>query len=430
MLFINSAVHVSTILVEQRERFIKDHRFVDFVEPIVGRGLFTAEHEWHKRQHRLMAPAFAPRRVASYADAMVALCEHRIQRWSDGAPVDIVSEMMQLTLAIAGKCLFDADLEEDAGDVRVALTDAMQALSDYVSVPIPVPRSWPTPTNRRLRRAVARLDQTIYRIISERRALGRDRGDVLSMLIAATDAEGDGSSMTDLQLHDEVSTLLIAGHETTASALAWTCYLVAKHRDVAKALQREVDDVLGDRAPTHADLPKLPMTLQVIKEAMRLYPPVYIGALESEQPFRLGRRWFPVGTFVVLNIYAIHRHADYFPNPERFDPERFGPDREKGMLRGSYIPFGSGPRVCIGAHFATMEMHLVLADLIRRVTLELTMDEPAKVEPVLTLRPKAPLWLRVRHRGGAHADEVHVASRPTAKPGCSDPSPSAVDRVK
>jgi len=276
--------------------------------------------------------------------------------------------------------------------IAEALTDAMTYMVESVSS-LALPYSWPVPRNRRMKRAVARLDDIIFRIIAERRG-APDRGDVLSMLLEARDE--DGTPMDDRQIRDEAMTLVLAGHETTANALAWTLYLLTQHPDVNARLTDEVDRVLAGRTPAMADLPQLPYTLQVLKESMRLYPPAYLMARETIAAFDLGPHHVRRGTYLMVNIFGMHHRADYFPRPDHFDPTRFAD--EKQLPRGAYLPFGGGERVCIGNHFALMEAQLILATIVQRTRLTLDRDPHITPEPLVTLRPKDGLAMRVARR--------------------------------
>ncbi|MBN9165530.1 MAG: cytochrome P450 [Myxococcales bacterium] len=267
---------------------------------------------------------------------------------------------------------------------------------------LPLPPMIPSPQNLRYKRAVARLDDVVYRIIRERRAEGADRGDVLSMLLHARDEEG--ASMTDRQVRDEAMTLALAGHETTANALAWTFYLLARHPEVRARMESEID-ALG-HAPTYDDLKKLPYTLAVFKEAMRLYPPAYILGRRPIEDTSIGEYRVRRNSIVLVSVMGIHRRPDVWSDPERFDPERFLGEREKQLPRCAYMPFGAGPRICIGNHFALMEGHVVLATIARRVRFDLASAAPVELDPLVTLRPKGGMHMRARvreHAGGARA---------------------------
>jgi cytochrome P450 len=310
--------------------------------------------------------------------------------------VEIGSEVMRTTLEIVGKTLFDAEMGAEASDIGEALTQSLHQMMRSLTSIIPMPPVVPTPGNLRARRAVARLDRTIYGLIEERRKSRTDRGDLVSLLLAAQDE--DGSRMTDQQVRDEAMTVFLAGHETTANAVTWALYLLARHPEVRDELEREVDSVLGGRPPGWEDLKALPFTLQVLKEVMRLFPPAYVVARRATRPVDLSGYVVKKNDIVVVNIAGIHRRPDFFPDPERFDPSRFTPEREKALPRNAYLPFGAGARICIGNHFALMEGQLLLATYAQQLRLRLESDREVGVEPLITLRPKGSIraWVTPR----------------------------------
>lgn len=365
-------------------------------EPLLGRGVLTAEGDDHRRQRRLLAPAFSSKRVAEYSREMVSGTEQTVAAWDDGAVIDVTAEMTRMTFAIAARVLFSAEIAGEARDFGRALTVAMETVLELGNAFVPLPSSWPTPGNRRLRRAVARLDGTVRRIIDERRmpGAGGDRGDVLSMLLAATDA--DGRTMSDTLVRDEVMTLLLAGHETTANALSWTLYLLARNPDVRVALEEEVRAALGSHSPHMDDLERMPLVERVVKESMRLYPPAYLVGRYTTRALTLGSADLPAGTLVFVNIYGMHRSPKYFADPARFDPSRFAPARDATIPKGVYLPFGAGPRTCIGSQFAMLEAKLALATLVRSVRLDLGRDGEVRADALITLRPSGRLAMRVR----------------------------------
>lgn len=395
LVVVTSPELVHTLLVEHDAALSKGPGLGMFGRFLLGDGLLTADGDVWRRKRKLLAPAFAPRRIAGYGAAMAALADVAAARWRDGQLVDVADEMMRLTLAIVGRTLFDADIEGDAAVIGDAVTEAMEFMIRNLTVPLPV--SWPIRRNRRARDAVARLDEIVFRIVRERRAAGGDRGDVLSMLLAARD--DDGSGLTDRDVRDEILTLMLAGHETTANALAWTWYLLAQHDDAYARLLDEVDRVVGDRVPTVDDLPRLSWTLQCIEEAMRLYPPAYAIGRGVTRAIELPETTIRPGEIVIVPIRAIHRRPDLWPDPLAFRPERMAEAAKRARPRYAYLPFGAGPRVCIGNHFALTEAHLLVATISRRWRLRLAQRPDITPEPLVTLRP----------RGGVH---VEVIARP------------------
>jgi cytochrome P450 len=385
---------VNEVLTTKEAAFVKSPGLSVFMRPLLGNGLLTSEHDFHTRQRKLLAPAFAAKRIAGYARTFGERTDRVAKTLPNDTTLDVADLTMRLTFEIVGKTLFDAEVISDASDVGAALTTAMEVSMGQLSSLIPLPPMIPTPKNLAYRRAVARLDEVVYRIIRERRAHSDDRGDVLSMLLEAKDE--DGGSMSDEQIRDEAMTLFLAGHETTANALAWTFSLLAKNPDVRTRLEAEVDTLSA--APTYEDLKKLPYTLAIFKEAMRLYPPAYVLGRRVVKDVEIGGYRLKRNTIVFINILGIHRRPDLWPDPERFDPDRFLGDKEKQMPRCAYMPFGGGPRICIGNHFALMEGHVVLAALARQVRFERVSDADPELEPLVTLRPKGGLPMRVVRR--------------------------------
>jgi cytochrome P450 len=406
------------VLVEEDDAFVKGFGLSFFGRPLLGNGLLTSEHEVHKRQRRMMSPAFAHKRIAEYATVIGQRAESTLAGWRDGAAIDLSAEMMKFTLEVVGKTLFDAEVGSEAAEIGRAITEAMEFVIKRVSGSLPIPPSWPTPVNRRNKRAIARLDETIYRIIRERRADKVDRGDFLSMLLMAQD-EDNGTGMTDKQVRDEAMTIFLAGHETTANALAWAFHLLARNPEARARLEREVDTALGGRTPTLADLAQMPYALAVFKETMRLYPPVYMVVRRAERAVTLGTYSIRKNDLVLVNIYGMHRLPEAFPDPDRFDPERFLPENEKRLPRNVFVPFSAGPRVCIGNHFALMEGQLALAAFTQRARLEpVQPGRTVEMEPLITLRPKGGMPMRVTRREvesakaeppAARSQEAHAA---------------------
>jgi len=380
-------------LVAKQASFGKSPGLTVFLKPVLGDGLLSSSNEDHPRQRKRLAPVFAPKRIALYAETMTTIARAFTDALADGQTFELTEAMMALTLEVVGKTLFDADVTGDASEVGEAVTTAMEVTMSQMGSVLPIPPVIPTPANLRYRRAVARLDAVIYRIIEDRRRDGRDHGDVLSVLLATRD-EADGTAMTDRQVRDEAMTLFTAGHETTANALAWTFYLLARNPDIRARLEAELDRLGGP--PRYADLPNLPYALAVLKEAMRLYPPAYMLGRRALGQVLLGDHVVPRGAIVILNVIGMHHDPALFPEPERFEPERFLDDRE--VPRGAYLPFGAGPRVCIGNHFAIMEAHLLLATIARRVRLEIDAATAVGYEPLITLRPARGLVARAALR--------------------------------
>jgi cytochrome P450 len=376
---------IEQVLVAQARLFIK--HFALRINPILlGQGLLTSNGDFWLRQRRLAQPAFSRERVQSYGTVMVDYTERQIAAWRDGEERDIHADMMHLTLAIVAKVLFDADVASDAAEVGEALQVSLDHFSRQFRRLVKLPLFLPTPANLRLKRAVRRLNAIIHRFIEERRAAGVNRGDLLSMLLHARD-EDDGSRMTDQQLRDEMMTLFLAGHETTAIAMAWTWYLLATNPEAEARLTRELAMVLGDRPPAVSDLPRMKYTEQVVLESMRLYPPAYMFGREPTQDVVLGGYLIPAGTTVFMAQWVTHRDPRFFDDPDQFMPERWAEERIKSLPKYAYFPFGGGPRICIGNTFAMMEACLILATIARKWRFSLKPGHRVEPQPLMTLRP-------------------------------------------
>ena len=355
---------------------------------MLGNGLLTSEGEFHLRQRRLAQPAFHRERIARYAEEMVARTEAAAASWTDGQVLDLARAMHHLTLDIVGRTLFGVDLLGRAAELGKALTAVLDSFSIWLILFGERLYDLPIPRMRRAKQAVPALDAAIYAIIEDHRRSGRDQGDLLSMLMAARDAEGDGSGMTDVQLRDEVMTLILAGHETTANALAWTWWFLAQHPTIDARLAAEVRDACGDRPITMADLPNLPYTRAVFSEAMRLRPPAYATSREVIEPIVLGGQEVPVGAQVLVSPWVTQRDPRWWTEPLRFDPDRWLAPRAEPNHRHAYFPFGGGTRVCIGEQFAWTEGILVIAALVRRWRFRLTIPASAvRLQAAVTLRP-------------------------------------------
>lgn len=390
--FIVDADLAHELLVDHADALVKSAG-LQLLMPLLGDGLLTAEGAPHRQHRKLLAPAFAPKRLAAYGEVMVAETRAQIARWSPGDRIDIAREMMEMTLAIAGKTLFGASVREDANVVGEGLELAMRSMVAGITSPIQLGYRWPLPRHQQMKRAVKMLDEVVYRTIAEGRAAGTDRGDVLSMLLLATDDESR-TGLDDRQVRDEVMTLLLAGHETTANALTWTWYELGRNRGAAVQLEEEVRRVVGSRPVTTADLPNLPWTAAVVDEAMRLHPPAYMVGREAMRDITLGGHAIPAHSMIAINIRGIHRRSDYFAAPHAFSPARMLPDVKKARPRHHYMPFGAGPRICIGSHFALMEAQLALATMVQHAKLDI-LTTSAEPEPLVTLRPRGGIAARV-----------------------------------
>ncbi len=369
-----------------RARHTTKTAILRMLRPVLGDGLLLSEGDSWLRQRRLMQPAFHRQRLAGYGDVMAGYAERGMADWRDGQTRDVHADMMAITQGIVAKTLFDADVSDDAYDVGHALHVLMEDFSRRRTALFALPRFVRTPARRRARAAVERLDRIVYDIIAARRASGEDRGDLLSILLAARDAD-DGSRMTDRQVRDEIMTLFLAGHETTAVSLSWTWYLLAQHPEVEATLAAELRGVLGGRLPTVADLPQLRYAEMVVMESMRLYPPAFTLTRRVAEACEVGGHRIEAETTLIMSQWIVQRDARWFDAPEAFRPERWENDLAKRLPRYAYFPFGGGPRLCIGNTFAMMEATLLLATIAQRFRFRLAPG--ASVKPLLsvTLRP-------------------------------------------
>jgi|SRR5579859_53558 len=381
---INHPDYIEDVLVNHPRKFIKG-RVLKANKRVFGEGLLTSDGDFWLRQRRLAQPAFHRGRIAGYASTMVDYTERLLRDWRGGQEFDLHQEMLRLTLQIVGKTLFDADVAGDAQDVGRSLELLLEFGANFRRT-IFVPHWLPTPTNIRLELAVRKIEKVLYRIIAERRASGRDTGDLLSMLLAAQD--DDGSRMTDRQLRDETITLFLAGHETTANALSWTWWLLAQNPAVEAKLHAELSAVLAGRAPSVNDLPKLIYTNNVITESMRLYPPAWGTARTAIEDYEIAGYPVPKGSGVSFAQWTVHRDPRWFDAPEEFRPERWEGDLLKRLPRFAYFPFGGGPRQCIGNSFALMETALILATIAQRFRFRLASGHPVVPLASITLRPR------------------------------------------
>lgn len=378
---------VREVLVTNQANFTKS-RALQRARILLGEGLLTSEGPFHLRQRRLVQPAFHRDRLAAYAAVMSEYGARLRDQWTAGSTVDVAGQMMRLTLAVVGKTLFSADVEAEASEIGEALTSVLKMFRTLMMPFSEYLEKLPLPSVRRFEKARARLDQTIYGLIHERRASGEDTGDLLSMLLLAQDEEADGAGMTDKQVRDEALTLFLAGHETTANALTWTWYLLAQNPECERRLHQEIDSVLEGRLPRFSDLAQLRYTEMVFAEAMRLYPPAWAIGRMSKQPFELGGVKIGAKSICIVSPYVTQRDPRWFPDPERFDPDRWSPEARESRPKFSYFPFGGGARVCIGERFAWMEGVLMIAAIAQKWKLKLAPDQKVEPLPLITLRTK------------------------------------------
>ncbi|NUP11935.1 MAG: cytochrome P450 [Polyangiaceae bacterium] len=433
VVIVNAPEMVHDVLVTHASSFQKSPIMRSALFPLAGEGLFTSEGELWRKQRKLMAPLFKTSALGSFAADMTSCTERSTATWTDGQVVDMSRETTRITMAIAGKTLFDTDTFDEADELGEALTTALQWAGDesgsgtlmaqarasigldlladrlsggleklarQASLKLLKPILWPSARTRDLKRAVAVLDDRVDRMIAERRASAGGRHDLLSLLLSARDDEG--RAMSDRQVRDEVLTLFVAGHETTASGLAWALMLLAQHPSIYRAVRAEVDAI--GHIPTMQDLPKLDLSLRVFKESLRMYPPVYMFGRVAVETVNVGKYELPKGTVVLLSPFALQRRKEIWPNPDVFDPDRFKPEEEAKRHKSAFIPFSSGPRTCIGNHFALMEGPLVLATILHRADVEMAEGATVTPEAHATLRPKG-MKMRVKLRPRIAANE-------------------------
>lgn len=426
LVVINSPQGALELLVDHGKTTRKSPALRLLLSHLGGEGLFMSEGDLWRRQRRLMAPLFQPANIARYEQVMTATTDLVARRWANGSSIDLAAEMTHVTMGVVGSTLFGAESFDGASDIGAAITvlldwvndnaastgvlmqlalqrglDSMtpmlpagvrERLGEALKSPLLVPKAFSKP----LREAKATVDSRLLALIAERRKNPVDRDDLLSRLLAAQDA--DGSTMSDQQLRDESVTLFVAGHETTANALAWSLHLLSRHPEIRARLQAEVDS-LGGKVPAFADLARVPMAARVFKEALRLYPPLTILVRQALEDLVIGGVEVPKGRVIFVPTWSLHRDPTSWPDPEKFDPDRFLPEREAERHRGAWLPFGLGPRVCIGNHFAMMEGPLVMTRLLQLVDFEFSQQGVIEPDDFATLRPRGGVWAKVGHRG-------------------------------
>lgn len=396
IVYLTQPEDIRELLVVKHEHFRKGDG-VMMLDRMLGKGLITNDGPSYKQQRRLVQPAFHRKRIAGYAISMVDAARQAASRWQDAALVDMSQEMMQLTLTIVGKTLFNTDVEQEATTVQAGLVTAMDAFRKLGMAPWGrLVERLPLPVNARLRHARTRLEGIIYRIIDEHRQQGTDQGDLLSMLLMAQDE--DGTTMSQQQLRDEVMTLFLAGHETVSNVLTWTFYLLAQHPEIRAKLQQEIDTVLAERTATIDDLPQLSYTERVLSEAMRICPPIW--AIDRRALCDTTIRGIPIPRHarVVLHQYLVHHDERFYPDPDRFDPDRWTPEKQVERPKFAYFPFGGGPRLCIGEAFAWTESMLLLATLSQHWEARAVPGTRVKYQPAVTLRPQNGIRMSLHRR--------------------------------
>ncbi len=424
---LNNPDYIEKVLIYDHRNFKKGKR-LQVAKNILGEGLVTSEGDFHNRQRRLIQPIFHPRRITTYANIMTDYAIRFRDRWRDGDTIDISQEMMELTLGIISKAVMNYDVESEAGQVGKALTTTrnyskrLQNPIGHVLDKIPI-----LPAPRGARKAIEELDSLVYGLISDRRKRHQQEesdnkgyDDLLSRLLQAQDSNSAGPAspdstqsssndkMSDKQVRDEVMTIFIAGHETTANALTWTFYLLSQYSEVEKKLHDEIDSVLGainnrndhvvSKIPTPDDIPKLQYTEKVFRESMRLYPPVWTMGRYVENDYDVGEYTIPAGASILMSQYVMHHDPRYYEEPEQFNPDRWTAEFKTQLPRFSYFPFGGGIRGCIGEPFAWIEGILIIATIAQKWTMRLIPGQRIKLDPAITLRPKYGIKMKLVQR--------------------------------
>ena len=387
--------HIHEALVTKSKSLKKSREYTDpkrGLARFVGTGILTANGDFWRRQRKQVSPAFHTQRITAYADAMVTAGDKMLSHWPVKGELDIAKEMMHVTLDIISGTISSVDLTADADRIDAAM-DAINAYNGTFSV---MPTWIPTPMELRVRQAVRDLDDVVYNMIAEWRKHGEDDGSLLSMLMLAEDE--DGNHMTDKQIRDESVTLILAGHETTANALNWTFKLLSENPDAEAKLHEELDRVLQGRLPELADLQQLPYTDMVVKESLRLYPPAWGVSREAVEDVEIGDYLVPKGALVSLNFFEMHHDGRWWDEPNAFRPERWSPENAENINKHAYMPFGGGPRVCVGNAFAQMEANLLLATIAQRYSLTLTPGQVVIPDARITMYPRDGLPMIVEKR--------------------------------
>lgn len=397
---VNDPDGVKRVLVDNAANYGKAGIANKLLEPGLGKGLLTSDGTFWRRQRRIAAPSFHPRRIQEFGDVMAHAAQELVDRWEGhvGEVIDVADEMLQRTILVIARTMFSSDLSDEVREISAAVTTYFETIGRVHWVDMLGFPSWtPRPGTREGLEAVARLDRSIYGLIERRRASGEDREDLLSLLMNAVDEE-TGEQMDQRQLRDEVATMLVAGHETTANALSWTWYLLSEFPEVEARLHEELDRELGGRQPLPGDLGRLPYLRMVLSEVLRLYPPGHTIERDAHAEDEICGHRIPAGSTIMISPWLLHRHKRLWERPDDFDPEHFAPERAAERHRYAYLPFGGGPRVCIGASFAMTEASLIVATVAQRYRLRLV--DPDVVEPVglVTLRPKNGLPMTLERR--------------------------------
>jgi cytochrome P450 len=397
IVLLNHPDFIKEVLSTQNRNFVKG-RPLEMAKELLGEGLLTSEGEFHKRQSHIIQPAFHRKMIESYAPSMTKYATLMMDRWEDGMMVDIMEEMVKMSTSIAGKTMFNVDIEREAPEINQALNTVM-SLFGRITLPF---SEWllklPLPGTTRFYKAKARLDHMIYSIIEERRRSKWDNGDLLSLLLRSQNEKGGAGGMSDQQVRDEALTLFLTALDTTSLALNWTWYLLSQYPEAEATLHQELDRVLQGRIPTVEDYAQLKYTRMVLGESMRIYPPIYVISRQALKDFSIDKYIVPAGTIVLMSPYLIHHDPRFHPHPEQFNPATWDKHSSGLSSKYEYLPFSRGPRACIGESYAWMEGVLVLATIAQSWQIKLFPDHPVELLPLLNLRPKYGMMMQLHRR--------------------------------
>lgn len=395
---LNDPECVRHVLQENNRNYVKSFGY-DPLKLLLGNGLLTSEGDFWRKQRRMAQPGFHKEKLAAIVDTMITCTGQMLLRWEklEGVELNVSAEMNRIALDIVSKSLFISNVEDEIDKISTWVTVAIEQGAERIRNPFKIPTWIPTPSNLKQNKAITVLDEVITGIIEKRRADTNQYHDLLSMLMEARD-EDTGEGMSNRQLRDEVMTIFIAGHETTANALTWAFYVLAQNPQAEQKLKEEVDTVLQGKPVSFENLRSLAYTRMVIDEVMRLYPPAWIIGRKNVEDDEIAGFYIPAGTNCLIPTLSIHRSPKFWKDPLTFDPERFSPEKVKEQKKYTYFPFGGGPRLCIGNNFALMEMQVVLASVVQRYTFELIDTTPIELDPLITLRPKQNVYLKLFKR--------------------------------
>jgi cytochrome P450 len=414
--FLSHPKHVKHVLQDNHQNYRKGWVF-DRIKPYWGESLLTADGDTWRQQRRRVQPSFKREHTASFAPIVTTRTAEMLERWEKhaalGQALALYNEMTELALVIIGDVLFGVDLWADAAEMAKAAQSALAVLKKRVAALAPLPLWIPTSDNRRFNGAMRMLNDRISEIVERKRGTADDAHSFLAMLMAARDAE-TGAGMSDKQLHEEILGMLQQGHDTVGESLAWTWYLLSLHPEVDRKLHLEVSQVVGDRMPTIADLPRLHYAHMILQESLRMYPPVWVIPRDAINDDQIGGYRIPAGSTILLSPYLTHRHPEFWENPEAFDPERFLPAPSHDRPRHAYFPFGGGPRLCMGVDMAMMEMMLIMVMVVQRYRIHLVPGHREEPECILDMLP------RYRVRATLHKQHP-VARPPQAEPTVASP---------